>query len=266
MAILYNEPYSGTTVEVNLKKKHIFVIIGIALLIGVCLFAIVSFGGIFWLLSGQPAVATPTITLPPAPVSFATAAPTAKATPSPPSTVAPTATPLPTNTPTPLVPSPTPAPSDTPTNTPAPPPAATPLPTNTPAPPTATPLPTDTPAPAFSFEAVEVDAFPTNHLDFDVYIAVTDANNIPLSGYKVLGVHSSGLRVESAPSAGDWTENSGAMYYKAGNIKYQAINSPGGTWQLQLVDGAGAAAAAPLEFSFDPADLKWYFVLYRQVN
>lgn len=245
-----------------MKNKHIFIIIGIALLIGVCLFVMVSSGGILWWLSSHPLTVTPTSTLPSTPVSYVT--PEATATLSPPPTFAPTATPLPTDTPTLVVPSPTPAPSNTPTATSSPPP-----PTDTPAPPpppTATSLPTDTPAPVFSFEAVEVDPFPTNHLDFDVYIAVTDANNTPLSGYKVVGVHSSGLRVESALSAGDWTENSGAMYYKAGNIKYQVTNSPGGVWQLQLVDQTGAAAAEPLDFSFDPANLKWYFVLYRRMN
>jgi len=56
------------------------------------------------------------------------------------------------------------------------------------------------------------------------------------------------------------------MYYKAGNIKYQVANSPGGVWQLQLVDGAGIAVAAPLDFPFAQDDLKWYFVLYKQVN
>ena len=222
-----------------MKNKPLLAIIIVALLIGACLFVTVSSGGVWWLLSSQPVAVTPPIMLPPTPVSFATVAPTATPAMPPSPTVTPTDTPIPTATPTLVVPSLTPAPSDT---------------------------PTATPAPAFTFEAVEVDTFPTNHLDFDVYIAVTDANNTPLSGYKVIGVHSSGLQVESALSAGDWTENSGAMYYKAGNIKYQVTNSPGGTWQLQLVDGAGAAAAAPLEFSFDQANLKWYFVLYRQVN
>jgi len=246
-----------------LENKHIFIIVGIALLIGACLFVMVSSGGILWLLSSRPLAITPTATLPPTPVSYVTPEATATAT-LPPPTFTPTFTPLPTETPTLVVPGPTPAPSNTPTATPSPaPPSDTPAP---PPPPTATPLPSDTPAPAFSFEAVEVDTFPTNHLDFDVYIAVTDANNTPLNGYKVVGVHSSGLRVESGPSAADWTENSGAMYYKAGNIKYQVTDSPGGVWQLQLVNETGAAVAAPLDFPFDPADLKWYFVLYRQTN
>jgi len=246
-----------------LKNKHILIIIGIALLIGACLFVVVSSGGILWMLSSQPLAVTPTAALPPTPVSYVTPEATATATLPPPPTFTPTFTPLPTETPTLVVPSPTPAPGNTPTAAPSPlPPTDTPVP----ALPTPTPPPTETPAPAFSFEAAEVDTFPTNHLDFDVYIAVVDANNTPLNGYKVVGVHNSGLRAESGPSAGDWTENSGAMYYKAGNIKYQVANSPGGVWQLQLVDGAGVAVAAPLDFPFAQDDLKWYFVLYKRVN
>jgi hypothetical protein len=176
-----------------------------------------------------------------------------------------TPTPLPTATPT-L--SPTPVPTATPTATPLP-------PTDTPVPPTPTsppPLPTDTltpeptPTPAFSFVIQETAAFPTSHVNFDVYIAVTDVNNRPLSGYRLIGTHSSGLQISSDPSAGDWTVNSGAMHYKAGNIKYVAPNSPGGIWQLQLVDSTGRPAAPPLEFPFDPAGPNWYFVVYRQIS
>jgi hypothetical protein len=109
-----------------------------------------------------------------------------------------------------------------------------------------------------------MEKFSTNHLNFDVYIAITDAHNAPLSGYRMLGQHSGGMQVESRVSANRWTENSGAMHYKAGNIKYEVFNSPGGVWTLQLVDEANQPVAPSLEFPFDPASPTWYFVLYRQ--
>jgi hypothetical protein len=105
--------------------------------------------------------------------------------------------------------------------------------------------------------------FPTSHPDFDVYIAITDAHNTPLSGYRVIGRHSGGAQIDSAASAGAWTENSGAKHYKAGNIKYHIPNASGGVWTLQLVDGAGQPAAPPVDCPFDPASPGWYFVLYR---
>jgi hypothetical protein len=110
---------------------------------------------------------------------------------------------------------------------------------------------------------LETAQFPTGHPNFDVYIAITDADNTPLSGYRVLGSHSNGLQVDSQMSAGDWTVNSGAMHYKAGNIKFEALNSPTGVWTLQLVDEANHPVALPVEFSFDSSDPSWYFLSYR---
>jgi hypothetical protein len=113
---------------------------------------------------------------------------------------------------------------------------------------------------------VENDQFPTNHPHFDVYVAITGAANHPLGGYRVLGSHSAGGQVESQASAADWTVNSGAAHYKAGNVKFQSLDSPGGTWTLRLVDPAGNQVAPSLELPFDPADATWFFVLYRQVD
>jgi len=79
----------------------------------------------------------------------------------------------------------------------------------------------------------------------------------------LIGRHSSGLQVESQISAMDWTVNSGAMHYKAGNIKYQVPNSPGGLWTMQLVNEAGEAVSLPAEFPFEAANPAWYFISYQ---
>ncbi len=180
------------------------------------------------------------------PTPTATLIPTQAATPPPTATV--TATPVPAS----------------PTATPVP-PTATSIPTDTPPPaPTATDAPAPTPTPAFVFDVVEFDKFSTNHTNFDVYIAITDADNRPLAGYRVVGQHSGGMQKESDVSANRWTQNSGAMHYKAGNIKYEVFNSPGGVWTLQLVDEGGQPMAPLLEFPFDTNSPAWYFVLYRR--
>ncbi len=159
------------------------------------------------------------------------------------------------------------APTFTPTASPTTLPTATSTPTVTPtSPPTATPFPTNTPALNYPFVIAETAQFPTSHLNFDIYVAITDTDNRPLSGYRLLGRHSGGLQIESQVSAGDWTVNSGAKHYKAGNIKYEAPNSPTGVWTLQLVDEAGAPVAPPVEFPFDTANPTWYFLLYRLVE
>jgi len=192
--------------------------------------------------------ATPVTNVPsPTSAPAATAPPTETPRPSPSATLTslPTATPLP--------------PSSTPI-----PPTMTPRPTQSP--PTATTAPPDTPVPTYPFEVLETGRFPTNHFDFDVFVAITNDDNKPLGGYRLLGRHSSGLQWDSDVSANDWTVNSGAMHYKAGNVKYSMLQSPGGTWTLQLVDEAGQPVAPPVEFSFDLADPAWYFLLYKQLD
>jgi hypothetical protein len=95
-------------------------------------------------------------------------------------------------------------------------------------------------------------------------VAITDDNNNPLSNYRVIGTHSGGLQVESAVSAGAWTENSGANHYKAGNIKYAVPNSPSGIWKLQLVDDDNIPVAPLVELPFDSNNPTWYFLFYER--
>jgi hypothetical protein len=249
---------------VNKTQQKLVFIFGIILLVGLCLTGFIALGSgvtLWFAFENSSNLPTPTrriirqaeALVTPSPTIEASA--TATATQPPPATSTftpvPTATPAPTQTPVP------------PTDTPVP-PTDTPEPTQ--APPTATPLPTDTPIPAFPFAILETGQFPTNHLDFDVFIAVTDAGNKPLNGYRVIGQHSGGMQAESEVSAPDWTHNSGAMHYKAGNIKYSVPKSPGGTWVLQLIDGAGNPVAPAVEFPFDPANPTWYFLLYRKTD
>ena len=183
-------------------------------------------------------------------------------------TVTPSATPIPTSTPLPTAtstPTITPTPTTPATATPSPQPTDTPPPT--PLPSTATPQATDTPtpsAPQYPFIVKETAEFNTSHLNFDVFVAITDDDNSPLSGYRIVGTHDSGLQLESRESAGAWTENSGAMHYKAGNIKYEALNSPGGVWTLQLVDSDGQPVGPPVAFSFDTANPTWYFLYFER--
>jgi hypothetical protein len=95
-------------------------------------------------------------------------------------------------------------------------------------------------------------------------VAITDSKNKPLSDYRVIGTHPNGLQVESQVSAADWTVNSGAMHYKAGNIKYEAPNSPTGVWTLQLVDAQNNPVSPPVQFPFDATDPTWYFLIYER--
>lgn len=245
-------------------QQKLVLIFGVILLAGLCLTGFIALGSgvtLWFAFENSSNLPTPTrqivrqaaALVTPSPTIEASATATATQPPPPTATFTrvPTVTPAPTKTPVP------------PTETPIP-PTNTPLPVQVP--PTATPLPTDTPMPAYPFTILETGQFPTNHLDFDVFIAVTDANNKPLNGYRVVGQHSSGVQAESEVSAPEWTHNSGAMQYKAGNIKYSVPQSPGGTWVLQLVDENDEPVAPAVEFPFDPANPTWYFLLYRKTG
>jgi len=247
-----------------LKRQHFIIVLAVTSLLFLTICVLLSLAGVgsgltLWLNSSQ--AAGDNIASHPTRV-FALAA----SSPAPTFTPTPTATLIPTQTPTPLptdTSTPTPVPSS-PTGTPVP-PTDTPVSTDTPPPPPpATDTPAPAPTPAFAFDVLEFEKFPTSHLNFDVYIAVVDDGNHPLAGYRVLGQHSGGMQMDSEGSADRWTENSGAKHYKAGNIKYEVFNSPGGVWTLQLVDQAGQPAAPPLEFPFDSASPTWYFVLYQR--
>jgi len=231
------------------------------LILGLCLgagFILLSSGLTFWAAlrgagSASAAQIQPTrrsftpAQLPAPPTSTPTSSPTPVAT----ATLPPTETPLPTATPPPPTETPSPAPTETRPPVP-PPPTTTPLPTDTPPP----------PAPGYPFIIKETASFPTSHLNFDVYVAITDKKNKPLRDYRVIGTHSSGLHYEGQGSAGDGTAISGAMHYKAGNIKVEVSNSPTGLWTLQLVDSDNQPVAPPVEFPFDTANPTWYFLLY----
>jgi hypothetical protein len=235
--------------------------LGIMALCGLLVF--VLFGSGLWVARRNVSARADEGVMPVQEVSIATLAPLPAQT----ETTRPTATASPTSLPTAtatlvLTPSPTPRPTDTPTPT-----ATLVPPTPVPVPATVTPPPTDTPEPpppAFPFIIKETGTFPTNHLNFDIFIAVVDQKNKPLGGFRVTGTHSNGWQVESALTAGDWTENSGAMHYKGGNVKFTAPNSPTGLWTMQLVDEANTPVAPPVEFPFDENNPTWYFLLYER--
>ncbi len=176
--------------------------------------------------------------------------------PTPVPTLTPSATPEATAPPTPTEPPP-------PTDTPPPPP---PRPTDTPAPPTATPAPT------FPFVMVEQGNRmyqSTSYHVITVYVAVVSEGNIPLGGYKVVGDHvPSGAHVESGISSWDWSVTNclDCDYIKQGNLKFEPGTFTDGTWNIYLTDDSGAplSATVPLNYSTDPAQWVWDFLIFRK--
>ena len=194
-------------------------------------------------------------------------------TPRPTFTPTPPWTPTPTHTPTPTM-------TSTPTDTPIP--TETPIPTDTPTPePTNTPRPrpqppTDTPAPPptpeYPFAVIEISSPEFTHTTnpmIVVYVAITDQNNTPLGGYRVVGDSAQSpyqSHVESPPSCYNWCATSGrGGYIKAANVKFEPGPFIDGTWNIYLVDGAGqqVSPVVPLTYSTDPNAWRWDFVAFR---
>lgn len=179
----------------------------------------------------------------------------------------PTHTPIPPDTPTPLPP---PPPTDTPV-----PPTDTPAPTRKPRPPTETPTPgppTDTPVPDYPFVIAEqmdrTFSHTTNNFIF-VCVAIVDANNTPLYGYKVVGDSPNvefGSHVESAPSCADWCATTGQSgLVKACNVKFEPGPFIDGVWNIRVVDGGGSQVSptVSLPYSTDPNQWAWDFIVFK---
>ena len=186
-------------------------------------------------------------------------------TPTPTDTGTPTATLIPTDTP---IPTETPVPTDTdtpePTNTPKPRP---PQPTDTPGPPTPTPMPD------YPFVVAELsDPMWTSTTNpwTEIFVAVTDQNNTPLGGYKVVGDAANAVtpHLESPPTCFDWckTTGRGGKYVKAANTTFEPGPFIDGAWNIYLVDGGGTQVSpvVTLNYSTDPNQWRWDFVYFKQ--
>lgn len=197
---------------------------------------------------------------------------------------------VPTEIPTPvptLTPSPAPLPSDTPvplpTDTsipPTPPPptqavvqsqSQVPVQVAAAAPPTETPAPTDTPAPSFRFTVKEQGnrAFQrTNYQAIVIYVAIVTASNVPIGGLKIVGDHSSGIHIESAPSDWHWSATNclDCDYVKFGNVKFEPGTFSDGVWNIYVADSAGTplSPVVPLSYSANPEQWVWDFIIFSE--
>ncbi|MCG3212140.1 MAG: hypothetical protein FOGNACKC_05787 [Anaerolineae bacterium] len=209
----------------------------------------------------------------PLPTLTATASPslTPPPTSTPTDTPPATATPLPTTPPVISAPLPAPLPTDTP-----PPPVAVAAVAPKPvvvAPPTATPPPTDTPTPLptatpnYTYRAEEMYQDHTSNPFLTGYVAVVNAQEIPIGGVKAVGVFEPGdIHYESPLS--EWFFNGatapGAVE-KESSVKFEP---PGGiqqgTWTLHLEDPNGTRLSSDWAFATDPQKPEWFYVKFKQ--
>jgi hypothetical protein len=193
-----------------------------------------------------------------------TATPTSTPTPLP--TATPTETPIPTVTATPTE---TPIPTEIPTETATPVPMDTPIPPPPPPPPppTETPLPTDTPVPQYDFMLGEFYNSPTTNPFMVMYVAIVDANNVPIGDMKVVGTRLDHNLTYQSPLSTWYFEgyNAPGEVQKSGNVKFEP---PGGIettkWIVHLEDANGVRLSEDIPFNTDQNDKQWYFLMFRR--
>jgi hypothetical protein len=108
----------------------------------------------------------------------------------------------------------------------------------------------------------------TTNVSVVVFVAITDQNNTPLGGYKVVGdcANAPIQHVESPPSCYDWCTTTGVGgYVKAANTKFEPGPFVDGTWNIYVVDGSGrqVSAVVPLNYSTDPNQWRWDFIAFK---
>jgi hypothetical protein len=171
---------------------------------------------------------------------------------------APAATLPPTAIPAPPTAAPAPPATDTPVAAAEPPTAAPTAPVDVaqPEPPTETPAPTEPPAPAFPFNLVAQEQFvETNNL---VRIfAYVYQGNAALPGY-TLRVTKDGAEMPVSATSADqagftWPVADPRQRFQNMKVEFPNVQA-GGVWEIQLVDGSGAAAGPPASFTMTAND------------
>ncbi len=205
-----------------------------------------------------------------------TPAPTFTPTPLPPPSPTPTATWIPWLTPT-ATDTPMPTPSPTATATFAPPPSATPRPTNTPvparppaaaapSPATPTPVPAPTPAPSYDYQVNEVYIDYTTVPFLTGYIAIVNAQEIPIGGVKAVGVFEPGGQRHESPLS-KWffdVATAPGVVAKKGSVKFEPGGIQLGTWFIHLENEQGARLSEDVSINTDPSSPQWFYIKFKQ--
>jgi hypothetical protein len=201
--------------------------------------------------------------------------PTALPSPTPEPTFTPSATPVPadtaTATSTPLpADTPLPAPTAVPSPTPAPPPTATPQPVPAVAqarpPATPPPVPTPVPTPGYDYLVNEVYIDHTTVPFLTGYIAIVNAQEIPIGGVKAVGVFEPGGQPYET-SLSKWffdVATAPGAVARTGSVKFEPGGIQAGTWYIHLENEQGNRLSEDVGINTDPEDPQWFYIKFKQ--
>jgi hypothetical protein len=127
------------------------------------------------------------------------------------------------------------------------------------------PTPTPTPSHAYLINEVFKDVT-TNHF-LTGYIAIVNAQEIPIGGVKAVGVFEpGGQRFESSLSKWFFEGYSApGDVTKSSSVKFEPPDGfQAGTWLIHLEDEWGARLSEDVSINIDPGHPEWFFVKFRQ--
>jgi len=106
---------------------------------------------------------------------------------------------------------------------------------------------------------------PTTNPILVMYIALTNSNNVPIGGLKIVGDHSpSGTHYVSGESCFDFCKRNGLEgVIKQGNVTFEPPTYETGVWHLYVVDGGGAQVSDVIPISINFDNPQWFFMILR---
>jgi hypothetical protein len=149
---------------------------------------------------------------------------------------------------------------------------------DTPPPPTSAPVrsfaappapaapPTATPAPAYAYEVAEFYLAPTTNPFLTGYIAVVNAQEIPIGGVKAVGRFEPGGLVHESPLSQWFFEGHSAPgpAVKDSSVKFEPGGIQKGTWFIHLEDEGGTRLSDEVGVETDPERPEWFYIKFQQ--
>jgi hypothetical protein len=121
--------------------------------------------------------------------------------------------------------------------------------------------------PEYDFLLAEFYNSPTANPFMVMYVAVVDANEIPIGDMKIVGTRLDHHLTYESPLSTWYYEgyNAPGEVIKSGNVKFEP---PGGIettgWVLYLANSSGARMSEDVPFATDEANRQWYFLKFKR--
>jgi hypothetical protein len=129
------------------------------------------------------------------------------------------------------------------------------------------PVATPEPESGYDFLLAEFYNSPTTNSFLVIYVAIVDANEIPIGDMKVVGTRLDHNLTYGSPLSTWHYEgyNAPGEVIKSGNVKFEPPSGMETTsWVLHLEDANGVHQSEDVPFNTDQNDKQWYFIKFKR--